>query len=168
MKTEQVKDFLASRGFLQHYMQFDVSSATVELAAQAVGCAPEHIVKTLAFKTKTGPIVICVCGAARVDNQKFKAVFGEKAVFPHGEEVETLTGHPAGGVCPFALNEGVRIYLDESIRPFDFVYPAAGAPNNAVKLTPQQLQELTQAQWVNIAKHPADTAAAPSGRCEKI
>ena len=86
MKTEQVKDFLASRGFLQHYMQFAVSSATVELAAQAVGCAPEHIVKTLAFKTKTGPIVICVCGAARVDNQKFKAVFGEKAVFPHGED----------------------------------------------------------------------------------
>lgn len=152
MRVEQVKDFLNKQGLLPQYRQFAVSSATVELAAKAVGCPPQHIVKTLAFKTKAGPIVVCVCGAAKVDNKKFKAVFGEKAVFPHGEEVEQLTGHPAGGVCPFALNEGVRVFLDESIRPFDFVYPAAGAPNNAVRLSPAQLQELTGAQWIDISK----------------
>lgn len=152
MKTEQVKAFLSSKGLLGRLLEFDRSSATVALAAQAVGCAPERIVKTLAFKTKKGPIVICLCGDARVDNAKFKAVFGEKAVFVRGEEVPALTGHPVGGVCPFALNEGVGVWLDESIRPFDCVYPAAGAPNNAVRLSPQELQTLTGAQWVDISK----------------
>ncbi len=157
MRTEQVKHFLAAHGVLEQYLQFPVSSATVALAAQAVGCAAEHIVKTLAFKTKSGPIVVCVCGAAKVDNQKFKAVFGEKAVFARGEEVERLTGHPAGGVCPFALKEGVSVYLDKSIRSFAFVYPAAGAPNNAVKLTPLQLKELTDAPWIDISKMPSSS-----------
>lgn len=152
MKTDQVKEFLASRGLAARYLEFAQSSATVELAAQAVGCAPERIVKTLAFKTKRGPVVICACGAARVDNQKFKAFFGEKAVFLRGPEVEALTGHPAGGVCPFALNPGVSVYLDESVRPFDRVYPAAGAPNNAVRLSPAELQTLTGAQWIDVCK----------------
>ena len=152
MRVEQVKDFLAKHGLAAQYMQFAVSSATVELAAKAIGCPPQQIVKTLAFKTKTGPIVICICGTSKIDNPKFKALFGEKAVFPHGEEVEQLTGHPVGGVCPFVLNEGVRVFLDESIRPFDFVYPAAGAPNNAVKLTPEQLQQITRAPWVDVTK----------------
>lgn len=152
MKTPQVKEFLAFHGFSDRYMEFAQSSATVELAAKAVGCAPERIVKTLAFKTKTGPVVVCACGAARVDNQKFKAFFGEKAVFPHGEEVEKLTGHPAGGVCPFCLNPGVTVYLDQSIRPFDCVYPAAGAPNNAVRLSPAELETLTRAKWTDICK----------------
>lgn len=152
MKTPQIKEFLASLGLAERYMEFAQSSATVELAAQAIGCAPEHIVKTLAFKTKQGPIVICVCGAARVDNAKFKAFFGEKAVFPHGDEVETLTGHPAGGVCPFCLEDGVRVFLDRSLETFDTVYPAAGAPNNAVRLSPQELQALTGAPWIDVSK----------------
>lgn len=152
MKTQQVKEFLKSRGLADRYMEFAQSSATVELAAKAVGCAPERIVKTLAFKTKTGPVVVCACGAARVDNQKFKAFFGEKAVFPHGPEVEELTGHPAGGVCPFCLNEGVRVYLDESIRGFETVYPAAGAPDNAARLSPAELESLTGGQWADVCK----------------
>lgn len=152
MRTEQVKAFLASRHLQERYLQFPVSSATVALAAQAVGCPPENIVKTLSFKTKQGPVVICLAGSARLDNKKFKAFFKEKATFPHGTEVEELTGHPAGGVCPFALNEGVKVFLDQSIRPLDIVYPAAGAPNNAVRLTPQELQELTQAPWIDVSK----------------
>ena len=156
MRVQEVKDFFASRGLANRILTFSQSSATVELAAQAVGCPPQHIVKTLAFKTKTGPIVICAAGNVRVDNKKFKAFFGEKAVFPHGEEVERLTGHPAGGVCPFSLLPGVRVYLDESIRNFDRVYPAAGAPDNAVRLSPQELQELTGAEWINVCKNCAD------------
>ena len=154
MRVREVKDFLLSRGLQDRLLTFAQSSATVELAAQAVGCPPRHIVKTLAFKTKTGPIVICAAGNVRVDNKKFKAFFGEKAVFPHGDEVERLTGHPAGGVCPFALAEGVRVYLDESIRGLDTVYPAAGAPNNALRLTPQELQQLTGAPWIDVCQTP--------------
>lgn len=154
MRVEKVKDYLASHGLADRLLTFAQSSATVELAAKAAGCTPQHIVKTLAFKTKTGPVLICAAGHVRVDNQKYKAFFGEKAVFPHGKEVEKLTGHPAGGVCPFALPEGVRVYLDESLRGLDIVYPAAGAPNNAVRLTPQQLQALTGAEWVNICSIP--------------
>ena len=154
MRVQEVKDFLQAHGLLDRLLTFDQSSATVELAAQAVGCAPERIVKTLAFKTKAGPVVICAAGDVRVDNKKFKAFFGEKAVFPHGDEVERLTGHPAGGVCPFALLPGVRVYLDESIRGFDTVYPAAGAPNNALRLSPQQLQELTGAPWTDVCRRP--------------
>ena len=156
MRVQEVKDFFASRGLANRILTFSQSSATVELAARAVGCPPQYIVKTLAFKTKTGPIVICAAGNVRVDNQKFKAFFGEKAVFPHGDEVEQLTGHPAGGVCPFALLPGVRVYLDESVRSFDQVYPAAGAPDNAVRLSPQELQELTGAEWINVCKNRAD------------
>ncbi len=152
MRVQEVKDFFASRGLANRILTFSQSSATVELAARAVGCPPQYIVKTLAFKTKTGPIVICAAGNVRVDNQKFKAFFGEKAVFPHGEDVELLTGHPAGGVCPFALLPGVRVYLDESIRNFEQVYPAAGAPDNAVRLSPQELQKLTGGEWINICK----------------
>lgn len=152
MRTEQVKAFLAKHQLQERYLHFAQSSATVELAAKAVGCAPQHIVKTLAFKTRQGPVVICLAGSARIDNRKFKAFFKEKPSFPHGEEVEQLTGHPAGGVCPFALNEGVKVYLDESVRGLDVVYPAAGAPDNAVRLTPQELQQLTAAPWIDVSK----------------
>lgn len=152
MRTEQVKAFLTQHHLQERYLHFAQSSATVELAAQAVGCAPRHIVKTLAFKTRQGPVVICLAGSARIDNRKFKAFFHEKPSFPHGTDVEQLTGHPAGGVCPFALNEGVKVYLDESVRPLDVVYPAAGAPDNAVRLTPQELQQLTAAPWIDVSK----------------
>ena len=152
MRVNEIKTFFLQHGLQDHLLTFDQSSATVELAAKAVGCAPEHIVKTLVFKTKMGPVLICAAGNVRVDNHKYKAFFGEKAAFALREEVETLTGHPAGGVCPFALPEGVGVYLDESIRSFAQVYPAAGAVNNAVRLTPQQLQQLTGAPWIDVCK----------------
>ncbi len=152
MRTEQVKQFLQQHGLSDRYIQNPTSSATVELAAQALGCEPGRIAKTLGFVTKQGPMVIVACGTAKVDNAKYKAVFNEKARFMKLNEVETLTGHPVGGVCPFALNPQVKVYLDASLKAFDPVYPAAGAPDNAVKLSLQELQTLTGGQWVDVCK----------------
>lgn len=152
MRTEQVKQFLQQHGLSDRYIQNPTSSATVELAAQALGCEPGRIAKTLGFVTKQGPMVIVACGTAKVDNAKYKAVFNEKARFMKLDEVETLTGHPVGGVCPFALNPQVKVYLDASLKAFDPVYPAAGAPDNAVKLSLQELQTLTGGQWVDVCK----------------
>ncbi len=152
MRTEQVKQFLQQHGLSDRYIQNPTSSATVELAAQALGCEPGRIAKTLGFVTKQGPMVIVACGTAKVDNTKYKAVFNEKARFMKPGEVETLTGHPVGGVCPFALNPQVKVYLDASLKAFDPVYPAAGAPDNAVKLSLQELQTLTGGQWVDVCK----------------
>lgn len=152
MRTAQVKDFLKQHGFLDRYIQNATSSATVELAAQALGCEAGRIAKTLGFVTKQGPIVIVAGGTAKIDNAKYKAVFNEKARFMKLDEVETLTGHPVGGVCPFALNPQVKVYLDASLKAFDPVYPAAGAPDNAVKLSLQELQTLTGGQWIDVCK----------------
>ena len=117
MRIDEVKRQLEAFGVLDGYREFATSSATVELAAAAAGCEPGRIAKTLSFKTAEGPIVIVVMGTARIDNRKFKDQFKEKAKFPQGEEVESLIGHPIGGVCPFAVNEGVRVFLDHSLRP---------------------------------------------------
>lgn len=155
MRTEKVKQQLEAFGLLDGYREFAASSATVELAAAAAGCEPGRIAKTLSFKTSEGPVVIVVMGTARIDNRKFKDQFREKARFPQGEEVEELIGHPVGGVCPFALNEGVRVYLDVSLRAFDPVYPAAGAPNNAVCLSLDDLERATGGQWIDVCKQTA-------------
>lgn len=152
MRTEQIKAFLKQHGFLDRYIHNPTSSATVELAAQALGCEPGRIAKTLGFVTKQGPLVIVACGTAKIDNAKYKAVFHEKARFMKLEEVETLTGHPVGGVCPFALNAQVKIYLDASLKAFDPVYPAAGAPDNAVRLSLAELQTLTGGVWIDVCK----------------
>lgn len=152
MRTEQVKEFLKQHGFLDRYIQNPISSATVELAAQAIGCEPGRIAKTLGFVTRQGPLVVVACGTAKVDNAKYKAVFHEKARFMKFDEVEPLTGHPVGGVCPFALNPQVKVYLDASLKAFDPVYPAAGAPDNAVKLSLQELQTLTNGAWIDVCK----------------
>lgn len=152
MSVEAVKQELAEHGLADAYIEFATSSATVELAAAAAGCEPGRIAKTLSFKTSQGPMVIVVMGTARIDNQKFKQRFGEKARFPQGEEVEALIGHPIGGVCPFALRPGVRTYLDESLKAFDPVYPAAGAPNNAVCISLAALESVTRAEWVDVCK----------------
>ena len=152
MRTEQVKEFLKQHGFLDRYIQNPTSSATVELAAQAIGCEPGRIAKTLGFVTKQGPLVVVACGTAKVDNAKYKAFFHEKARFMKFDEVEPLTGHPVGGVCPFALNPQVKVYLDASLKAFDPVYPAAGAPDNAVKLSLQELQTLTNGAWIDVCK----------------
>ena len=116
MRIDEVKRQLEAFGVLDGYREFATSSATVELAAAAAGCEPGRIAKTLSFKTAEGPIVIVVMGTARIDNRKFKDQFKEKAKFPQGEEVESLIGHPIGGVCPFAVNEGVRVFLDLSLK----------------------------------------------------
>ena len=155
MRIEEVRKQLEAFGLLEGYREFATSSATVELAAAAAGCEPGRIAKTLSFKTAEGPIVIVVMGTARIDNRKFKDQFKEKARFPQREEVETLIGHPIGGVCPFALNEGVRVFLDVSLRDFDPVYPAAGAPNNAVCLSLADLERATGGAWIDVCKHEA-------------
>lgn len=152
MRVEQVREELAKHGLAHAYLEFDTSSATVALAAQTIGCEEGRIAKTLAFITSKGPLVIVVMGTARVDNAKFKQRFHEKAKFPQGDQVLELIGHPIGGVCPFALPPNVAVYLDESLKAFDPVYPAAGASNNAVRITLAQLEAVTGGEWVDVCK----------------
>lgn len=159
MRVDAVKAVLEQHGILDGYREFATSSATVELAALAAGCEAGRIAKSLTFLTASGPILVLAMGTARVENRKFKQVFHEKARFIAGDQVEGLIGHPVGGVCPFALNEGVKVYLDESLRAFDPVYPAAGAPNNAVCISLVDLERVMEATgnggaWVDICKVP--------------
>ena len=134
MAFEEVKAFMTVRGFADRLRILDGSSATVELAAQTLGCAPERIAKTVSLRLKTGPIVIVTAGDAKIDNRTYKHRFGEKAHLIAFDEVEAITGHAPGGVCPFALKPGVRVFLDESLKRFDSVWPAAGADHTAVFL----------------------------------
>ena len=150
MSVEAVHEFLKEKGLESAYREFSSSSATVALAAAVLGCEEGRIAKTLSLTTKSGPIVIV--GTARLDNRKFKEHFGEKAVFIKPDELEDAIGHPMGGCCPFALKPGVRVYLDASLRAFDPVYPAAGAPNNAAELTLAQLEEVTGGEWIDVCK----------------
>lgn len=162
MRVDAVKAVLEEYGVLEGYREFATSSATVELAALAAGCEAGRIAKSLTFLTASGPILVLAMGTARIENRKFKLAFHEKARFIAGDQVEELIGHPIGGVCPFALNKGVKVYLDESLRAFDPVYPAAGAPNNAVCISLADLERITNATnpvgdgsaWVDICKIP--------------
>ena len=152
MRVAAVREFLARHGLEESYREFDVSSATVDLAAQAVGCEPGRIAKSLSISVNDTPMVLVVMGTARLDNRKFKDVFRAKARFIKPEDLEAQVGHPMGGVCPFALPEGVAVYLDKSLQRFDPVYPAAGAPNNAAKLTLAELERVTGGVWVDVCK----------------
>ena len=154
MSLEAVQDALRVYGLEERVRIFDVSSATVDLAAQALGVIPARIAKTLSFLTKDdGCIMIVAAGDARVDNGKFKAFFGEKAKMLPLDRVEEKTGHPVGGVCPFAVKDGARIYLDESMRRFETIYPAAGTPQSAVELTCGELERASKAAgWVDLCK----------------
>ena len=152
MRVNAVREFLEQCGLGRAYREFEVSSATVELAARAIGCEPGRIAKSLSLAGKEGPLILVVMGTARLDNRKFKEVFRQKAHFIKAEDVESLVGHPMGGVCPFALPQGVPVYLDESLKRFDPVYPAAGAPNNAVEISLADLQRVTSATWVDVCK----------------
>ena len=152
MRTEAVRAQLAAHGLGDRYREFTVSSATVALAAEALHCEAGRIAKTLPILTSTGPVLVVAMGLARLDNRKFKERFGEKAVFIKPDELESAVGHPMGGCCPFALRPGVRVYLDVSLRAFDPVYPAAGAPNNAAELTLAQLESVTGGEWVDVCK----------------
>lgn len=154
MSVERVKEFLAERGMLDRVMEFQVSSATVDLAAEAVGCEPAKIVKTLSFRDKGGDgcVLVACAGDARIDNKKFKDFFGVKASMLKPEDALRLIGHAVGGVCPFAVNDGVPIYLDRSIERFDLVYPAAGNAQSAVRLTPAEMHWLTGGQWIDVTR----------------
>ena len=150
MSFEEVKDYLDGLGLTA--LEFDVSSATVELAAAAVGCEARRIAKTMSFLVDGAPVLIVLAGDARINNPKFKAAFHQKAKMLGHEQVAELTGFPVGGVCPFLAPEGVKVYLDESLRRFDTVYPAAGTPNSAVEITLPQLEAASHAAgWVDVS-----------------
>ena len=134
-------------------LEFTVSSATVELAAQAVQCEPERIAKTLSFQVDDGCILIVTAGDAKIDNSKFKAVFKTKAKMLPPDQVLDLIGHEPGGVCPFGINEGVKVYLDVSLQRFASVYPACGSSNSAIELTPDELALYAGSlAWIDVCK----------------
>lgn len=153
MSIERAKAHLAKYGLEDRILEFTVSSATVALAAEAIGCEPAHICKTLSFEKGEGAILILAAGDARIDNAKFKARFGMKARMLPSDKVEPLIGHGIGGVCPFGVNPGVKVYLDESLKQYDIVYPAAGTAASGVRLTPQELETASEADgWVDVTK----------------
>ena len=153
MSIDKVKAYFAQHGMEDRVVEFDVSSATVELAAVAVGCEPCRIAKSLTFKADDGAVLIVAAGDARVDNKKFKARFAQKAKMLTPQEAVELVGHAVGGVCPFAVNAGVKVYLDESLRRFDTVFPACGSANSAIELTIAELEmHAASLCWVDVCK----------------
>ena len=157
MAIEKVKEYFSRLGMAERILEFDVSSATVDLAAQAVGCEPCRIAKTLSFSVDGRAILIVTAGDAKIDNPKYKARFGTKAKMLAPDEAETLVGHAVGGVCPFAINEGVTVYLDVSLKRFETVFPACGSGNSAIELTIQELEKYSGfASWVDVCKNWQD------------
>lgn len=154
MSVESVRAHLARFGAAERLKTLGGSIATVELAAAGLGVGPDRIAKTLAIRVKgTDRILVVVAkGTARLDNAKFKAMFSGKASFLGGDECLCATGHPPGGVCPFGLNEGVEVYLDNSLKEFSTVFPAAGAPDNCVETTPEELALWTNGVWTDICR----------------
>ncbi|MBR6186057.1 MAG: YbaK/EbsC family protein [Clostridia bacterium] len=150
---EKVKAFLAEKNMADRVLEFTVSSATVELAAQALGCEGCRIAKSLSFSVSGEAILVVAAGDARVDNAKYKAQFGVKAKMLSPEDTERLVGHAVGGVCPFAVNPGVKVYLDASLKRFSTVFPACGSSNSAIELTLPELEALSGcAGWVDVCK----------------
>lgn len=153
MSIERARAHLARYGLEDRIRELTVSSATVALAAEALCCEPARIAKTLSFENGEGAILILAAGDARIDNAKFKHRFGMKARMLSADKVEPLIGHGVGGVCPFGVNEGIPVYLDESLRRFDTVYPAAGTAASAVMLTLPELERASEADgWVDVTK----------------
>ena len=153
MSIEKVKAYFAALGMEDRVLEFPVSSATVELAAQAVGVIPARIAKTLSFLVDGSCILIVAAGDAKVDNSKYKAMFHTKAKMLTPEQVSEFTGHAIGGVCPFANPEGVHTYLDVSLKRFTTVFPAAGSSNSAIELTCDELEQYSHCvQWVDLCK----------------
>lgn len=150
MAFEKAYAFLSDRGYADRVQTFDVSSATVELAAAALATEPARIAKSLTFLDQDRAIMVVCAGDGKVNSGKFKQIFGVKARMLTREQVHDLVGHDVGGVCPFGVNDGVRVCLDESMKRFDFVYPACGSDNSAVKLTPSELEQLTGGEWADV------------------
>lgn len=157
MALEEAKKYIEDLGYGDRVMVFEVSSATVELAAKAVGTEPEKIAKSLTFKVEDKPIMILCAGDAKVSNSKYKAFFHTKAKMLTFDEVHELIGHDVGGVCPFGIKDGISVYLDESLKRFEFVYPACGSANSAVKLSIEELEKVSgYIQWVDICSVPEE------------
>lgn len=153
MSVDRVKKYFSQYGMESRVLEFDVSSATVELAAAALGCEPGRIAKTLSFLVGDQPILIVSAGDVKIDNSKYKATFGKKAKMLTPDQVIDLIGHAIGGVCPFAVNEGVIIYLDASLRKYQTVFPACGSSNSAIELTIPELEQYSgYKEWVDVCK----------------
>ena len=156
MAIDKVRAFFRQYGLEGRILEFEVSSATVELAAQALNCEPCRIAKSLSFLVDGAAVLVVAAGDARVDNAKFKAKFQTKAKMLSPADVEALVGHAVGGVCPFAVNGGVKVYLDESLKRFTTVFPACGSSNSAIELTLPELERYSGClEWVDVCKLPA-------------
>lgn len=154
MSIEKVKAYFKSKGIENKVLEFNISSATVELAAKALNCEEKRIAKSMSFKVDDHPIIIVTAGDVKIDNAKYKAKFHTKAKMLQFDEVEALIGHRVGGVCPFAINQGVTVYLDESLKRFDTVFPACGSSNSAIELSIPELEEYSNfAEWVDVCKY---------------
>ena len=153
MAIEKVREYFKTQGMEDRIQEFGVSSATVALAAQALGCDENRIAKTLSFHLGEKVVLIVAAGDAKIDNAKYKAFFGAKAKMLAFEEAEELIGHAVGGVCPFAVNEGVEVYLDESLKRFKTVFPACGSSNSAIELTISELEQHSNSlKWIDVCK----------------
>lgn len=160
MAIEKVREYFRQFGMEDRIREFDVSSATVELAAQALGCEGCRIAKTLSFITPDGPVLVVAAGDAKIDNPKYKAQFSTKAKMLTPEQAVQLIGHAVGGVCPFAINEGVKVYLDESLKRFPTVFPACGSSNSAIELTIEELERHSSyTSWIDVCKLPEASLA---------
>ena len=155
MSIERVREYFGKLGIADKIQEFEVSSATVELAAAALGVEGARIAKSLSFMLGESPILIIAAGDAKIDNSKYKHTFGQKAKMLSFDEVEPLIGHAVGGVCPFALNEGVAVYLDQSLKRFETVFPAAGSASSAIELSIPELEKYSLfTSWVDVCKLP--------------
>ena len=153
MAIERVRAYFSELGIEERIKEFDVSSATVELAAEALGCEGKRIAKSLSFMVNGAAILVVCAGDGKVDNAKFKAQFATKAKMLTPDEAVSLIGHAVGGVCPFATNEGVEVYLDESLKRFETVFPACGSSNSAIEMTIPELEKYSRyTAWVDVCK----------------
>lgn len=153
MSIQNAQEYLKKFGKDKDIIIFDKSSATVELAAIALGCKPSHIAKTLSFLVGEQVVLIVMAGDTKIDNAKYKAYFGKKATMLPPAGVETLVGHAVGGVCPFGIKEGVKVFLDISLKRFDKVYPACGGSNTAIGLKIEELETMSNfEEWIDVGK----------------
>lgn len=153
MSIEKVREYFKTKGIDGRIQEFEISSATVPLAAKALHCEESRIAKTLSFHIGEKVILIVTAGDAKIDNAKYKAQFGKKAKMLSFDEAEPLVGHAVGGICPFAVNEGVEVYLDISLKRFATVFPACGSSNSAIELSPQELEKYSGfIKWIDVCK----------------
>lgn len=152
MSVENVRRFFVERGLADPVFELAESGATVDLAAKTIGVEPAFIAKTLAFRLRDRNILIVARGNGKIDNRKYKRYFQVKAKLLNHMEVEAVTGHPVGGLCPFGLERPLDVYIDQSIKDFEYVYPAAGSRYSALKITPEEIQQLTNATWIDVCQ----------------